>query len=191
MHQRLVSTLAVGTIALAATVARANAFLPVDLDHTSATFTISHLTLTKVSGQIPMVKSEITVGDDNLPTMVDATLNAAQIETQDENRDKDLRSAKWFNTEKFPTITFRSTKITHTGGMQFSILGNLTMHGITKPVTLVGTYNGTVKDPSGHTKLGYSATGTVNRTAFDIGHAPAAIVGDDVSIDLQVEAAKK
>ena len=164
---------------------------PLDPHHSSASFTVAHLTLSKVSGQIPIIKAEVALGNDNIPTSVTATLDAAKIETQDENRDKDLRADKWFDTDKFPTITFRSVKVTRINATDFTVAGDLTIHGITKPVTLNGVYNGTAKDPYGQTHFGYSAKGTIDRTAFNVGQAPAAIVGNDISIDLEVEALKK
>jgi polyisoprenoid-binding protein YceI len=188
MKKQIIASLALGAMTLAATMVQAETSIPLDPHHTSATFSISHLTLTKVTGQVPLIKSEVTLGKNELPTMVDATLDAEKLETQDDNRDKDLRSEKWFNTAKYPTITFHSTAVTPKGSNEFVMAGELTMHGITKPVTLTGTYNGMAKDPMGHIHLGYSATGKIDRTEFSIGQAPAAIVGNEVTINLEVEA---
>ena len=191
LNLRMTAMLAISMTALSASVANANTNLTLDLHHTSAAFTISHLTITKVSGQVPVIKGEVVIGADNIPTEVNATLDATKIETQDDHRDADLRSEKWFDTTKYPTITFHSTKVQSMGASEFTLVGELTMHGVTKPITLRGTYNGSAKDPYGHTQYGYSATGTVDRTAFGVGDAPAAIVGNDVSIDLQVDGFKK
>ncbi len=191
MNKRFASAIAASTIVLSATIAQAALTLPLDPDHTSARFSVSHLTLTKVSGQIPVVKSEIVLDKDNVPTEIDATLDATKIDTQDESRDKDLRSEKWFDTAQYPTITYRSTKITRTSDTTFAVVGNLTMHGVTKAVPLTATYNGTAKGPDGHMHYGYSATGKLERDDFDIGKAPAAIVGNDIALNFEVEAVKK
>ncbi len=191
MNKRFLTSLAVGAFALAATAARATIILPLDPDHTSASFTVSHLTITKVTGQIPLLTSNIVLGNDHIPTAVTATLDASKIDTHDAKRDKDLRSDHWFDVETFPTITFRSAKIHRLNKSDFTIDGTLTLHGITKPVTLAATYTGSAKDPWGYTHFGFNATGSIDRTAFDVGHAPAALVGDDVTIELQVEAIKK
>ena len=190
MKQKLISSLALGAIVLGATVARAATVLPLDPHHTSATFTVQHLMITKVSGQIPLIKSKLSIDEANIPTAITASLDAGKIETQDENRDKDLCSDKWFDTAKYPTIEFRSTKIIPGADKAFTVDGNLTIHGVTKPVVLTASYEGTATDPYGHTHLGYTATGVIKRSAFGVGNAPAAIVGDDINITLEVEALK-
>jgi polyisoprenoid-binding protein YceI len=187
MKKALVAGLLGAGLSVGATCALAATAVKIDPDHTSATFTIAHLTITKVSGQIPLISSHVEVNEKGIPTAAAATFDLTKIETQDEHRDTDLRGDKWFDTAHYPTMVFRSTVITPGVGNAFTMKGTLTMHGKTEPVTLDGTFSGKAMF-MGHTHLGYSATGTIDRTLWDVGNAPAAIVGNDVTINIQAEA---
>jgi polyisoprenoid-binding protein YceI len=161
----------------------------VDPDHTSASFSVRHLTLTTVSGTIGIKDATIVLGDKNLLKEADATLDLQTIDTHETDRDKDLRSGRWFDVANDPLMTFKSTKIDPGPGDTMTITGDLTFHGVTKPVTLSAKYEGSVKDQKGVTHLGYSATTTIDRTAWGIGaNFPPAIVGNDVTITLELEA---
>lgn len=160
----------------------------VDLNHTSATFSVKHLTISTVTGVIPVTSVKVSEGADHLPTAVEAVLDLTKINTQSDKRDADLRSEHWFDVAKYPNLTFKSTKITATGGGNFTMTGDMTAHGITKPVTLTCTLNGTIKDGRGRTHAGYDATTTVDRTQWAIGagYAPL-IAGNTITIKLEVE----
>ncbi len=188
MKRALATIFATAAIGALGSVALANTQIPLDKDHTSATFTVAHLTITKVSGQIPLISSTVTVDDKGLPTAAEAKFDLSKLETQDDHRDADLRGDKWFDTGKYPTLTFRSTVIRPLDAHNFAMSGLLTMHGVTRPVTLQGTYAGKATDPWGHVHLGYSATGTIDRNDWNVGNAPAALVGNDVTITIQAEA---
>lgn len=177
------------TLGLGTGAASANTAIPLDPHHTSATFTVAHLTITKVSGQIPLISSNLVVNDKGIPTAAQATFDIGKIETQDDHRDADLRSDKWFNAAQYPTMTFHSTAIRPGADNSFDMSGNLSFHGETHPVMLHGTYAGKAKGPDGKTHMGYTASGIIDRTKWGVGTgAPPAIVGDDITITIQAEA---
>ncbi len=181
---------------LAATLAgpAAAADYAVDPAHSQATFTVSHLTVTKVSGQIPVQSAQVSAGPNDLPTKVDATLDLKGVDTREPDRDKDLRSDDFFDVAKYPTMTFASKKIEGTPGA-FTIGGDLTFHGVTKPVTLAAKLEGKVTDGKGRTHLGYTATTTIDRRDWGLNwgktNGGALIVGNEVTISLTVEAVSK
>jgi polyisoprenoid-binding protein YceI len=162
----------------------------VDANHTQATFTVTHLAISRVSGKMPVTAGTVSVAANDLPTAIHMTFSAKDIDSQSEGRDKDLRSERWFDVEKFPTITFVAKSITGTP-QAFVAVGDLTMHGVTKPVTLNGKYLGKLTDQRGRTHLGYSATGTLDRRDWGITFATAPggnlIAGFDVTIDANIE----
>ncbi len=167
-----------------------SAGVTVDPAHTSASFSVKHLTLTTVSGSIAVKDATLGVAPDGTLTSAKAELDLATIDTKNADRDADLRSDHWFDTAKYPTMTFTSTKITGDKAAM-SMVGTLAFHGKTNPVTLTAKYDGSVTDPKGRTHIGYSATGTVDRTAWDLGpNYPPAIVGDDITITIELEALK-
>ena len=168
-------------------VSQADTAVTVDHDHTSAAFTVAHLTITKVTGKIPLSDASMSVGTDEIPTSVKVSFDIAKISTQDDRRDADLRSDHWFGVDKTPEMSFVSTKIVPGTGGSFTMTGNLTMHAVTKSVTLSGKYEGKV-ELQGKTHLGYSATTTLDRTQWNIGNYPPAIVGNDIAIQVELEA---
>lgn len=182
---------ALGIAAIAAAAvfpAGARADLTVDPPHTSASFSVKHFTLTTVSGTIGVKTAAIAAGPDDVLTSAKADLDLTTIDTKVADRDADLKSDHWFDVAEYPTMSFVSTKITGDKNAM-SVAGNLTFHGMTNPVTLTAKYDGSVKDPKGNTHVGYSATGTIDRTKWGLGPKyPPAIVGDDITIDIEVEA---
>jgi len=166
-----------------------------DTDHTQAEFTVRHLAISQVRGQVPLASGTISIGPDDLPTAVSATLDVANIETQDADRDRDLRGSDWFEVDKYPTMTFVARKIAGTT-TAFTIEGDLTFHGVTKPVTLTGKEEGKIVDGRGRTHVGYTAGATIDRREWGLnwGHTTpggALVVANDVRIDLNVEAVSK
>ena len=163
----------------------------VDPAHTSASFSVKHLTLTTISGTIGVKDASIGVAADDTLTSAKATLDLTTIDTKFADRDADLKSDHWFNVAADPTMTFVSTKITGDKS-NMTVVGNLTFHGKTNPVTLTAQYGGTVKDTRGRTHIGYTATGTLDRTRWDLGTSyPPAVVGDDITITIELEAIVK
>lgn len=167
----------------------------VDANHTQATFTVTHLAISRVSGKVPVTAGTVSLGANDVPTAISMTLSAKDIDTQSAGRDKDLRGADWFDVDKFPTMTFTAKSITGTP-QALTILGDLTMHGVTKPVTFAAKEIGKMTDQRGRTHVGYSATTTLDRRQWGLnwgGTTPGGslVAGTDVSIDLNVEIVSK
>jgi polyisoprenoid-binding protein YceI len=163
----------------------------VDPAHSQATFTVSHLTVTHVSGQIPIESASVSTGANDLPTKVEATLDLKGVDTREPDRDRDLRSDDFFDVAKYPAMTFVSRKIEGAPGA-FTIAGDLTFHGVTKPVVLAAKLEGKVTDGKGRTHLGYSARTTIDRRDWGLTwgktNGGALVVGNEITIDLTVEA---
>lgn len=168
----------------------------IDPSHTLVEFGVRHLMITTVKGRFGGVEGTIT-GDpgDWGNASVDVKIEAASIDTRNQDRDNHLRSADFFEVEKYPYITFKSTKVTQTGDDTFDIEGELTIRDVTKPVTLNATFLGLAKDPWGNEKVGFSAKAKINRKDFGLTwnaplEAGGVLVGDEVTIQLEVQATK-
>ncbi len=164
-----------------------------DSAHTTVEFVVRHLMITKVRGRFTTFDGQIELAPgSDLPTRVAVTIDAASIDTREEQRDAHLRSADFFDVEKFPQLTFESARIQGTPN-DFTIEGNLTIHGVTREVKLTGSFEGRAADPWGGLRVGYAAHGTINRKDFGLGWNAAletggVVVGDEVRIELNVEA---
>ncbi len=167
--------------------------LVLDTAHSSARFSVQHLVLTSVTGTIKIASVELTTqAGSPIPSAVNATLDAATIDTQEPQRDKALNGSDWLDTAAYPTIAFESTKIAGKDPNHFTIQGRLTLHGVTKPTVLEARYTGAVADASGRQHVGYAATGKIDRRDFNLNWSrimPAGdpIVGNDVTLDLELE----
>jgi polyisoprenoid-binding protein YceI len=164
----------------------------IDRNHSDASFQVRHF-VSNVRGRFTDFQGTIE-GDPARPeaATVEFTVKAASIDTAQPNRDKHLRSADFFDAEKFPEITFKSTKVKAVGKDKYEVTGPLTMHGVTKPVTLVVTNLGTAGTGKDR-KLGFEATTTVNRKDFGIVWNKALdnggyMLGDDVTVVVNIEA---
>jgi polyisoprenoid-binding protein YceI len=183
-------------VALSAATAGAADTYNFDKAHSDVGFQIRHL-VSKVRGRFTDYEGTILI-DKAKPeaSSVELTIKAASIDTGNENRDKDLRSANFFEVEKYPEITFKSTRITSKGGDRYDVTGNLTMHGTTKEVTLPVSFLGFVSAGRMGDKAGFETSITLNRKDYgivwnrplDVG---GTILGDDVLISINVEANKK
>ena len=167
----------------------------IDPNHTQATFTVTHLAISHVSGKVPVVSGTVALGATGLPSAVAVTFSAKDIDTQSADRDRDLRSPDWFEVDKYPTMTFASTSISGTP-QAFTIAGNLTMHGVTKPVTLNAKELGRMTDARNRVHVGYDATTTIDRRAWGLSWGKTTpggslIAGNDVTIDANVEIVAK
>jgi polyisoprenoid-binding protein YceI len=165
----------------------------IDKAHSEATFQVRHL-LTRVRGRFSDFEGLIEY-DPNEPerSSVRATIQATSIDTNEADRDKHLRSADFFGVDQFPTLTFTSTRVTNKGGEAFDVLGDLTIHGVTKPVTLDVSFLGKANDPWGNERVGFEAETTINRKDFGLTWNAALetggfLVGDEVRITLSVQA---
>jgi polyisoprenoid-binding protein YceI len=183
-----------GAVVLAVTASAADTYT-FDKVHSDVSFQIRHF-LSKVRGRFTDYDGTI-VADRARPeaSSVDFTIKATSIDTDNENRDKDLRSANFFEVEKYPDITFKSTKVTPRGQDRYDVTGTLTMHGVSKEITLPVTFLGTVNTGRGE-KAGFETSITLNRKDFGIVwnrvlDTGGTTLGDDVIVSINVEANKK
>ena len=179
----------------AVTEPRATTSWTIDTSHSTVEFAVKHMMFTTVKGRFSDVKGSIEFdADDPARGRADITIGAASVDTRDAKRDAHLRSADFFDVDTFPTLTFRSTKVTGTS-KRFALTGDLTIHGITRPITLDVTFEGVGKDPWGIERAGFSASGTLNRKDFGLTWNAAletggVLVGDEVKIALDVQLIK-
>lgn len=176
------------SIALAATAAAQAGTWQIDPNHSAAQFSVRHLGVSTVRGAFTKVGGTAMhdPADPSKDTL-EATIQAASVDTRVEMRDKDLRSPNFLEVEKYPTITFRSkqAKAIGTGRLQFT--GDLTIHGVTKEVVLdVDGPSAPIKDPWGNQRIGASASTKINRKDFGVNGA-SGVVGDDINITIDVE----
>lgn len=170
----------------------------IDKSHTKVEFSVTHLTITDVTGRFDDFSGTGTFDEKTgLLSAMTVKIKTASINTNDEKRDEHLRSADFFDAGKNPEITFVLTKpVTLVKGGTAQLQGNLTMRGVTKPITLTMTYRGSVKDPWGNTKAGFALTGKVNRKDHNVSWNKAmdnggAVVGDVVQINIAGEVGLK
>lgn len=187
------AVLALAVLALGAS-ASADTWV-IDKSHSEASFQVRHLTA-KVRGRFTDFAGTITA-DPAKPesAQVEFKIQAASIDTDNESRDKHLRSADFFDAEKFPEITFKSTRVVPKGDKKFDVTGPLTMHGVTREVTLPVEFHGSVKDPWGNEKAGFETKVTLNRKDFGIVwnkalDAGGMLLSDDVEVEVNIEAGR-
>ncbi len=164
----------------------------VDQSHTNVGFQVRHL-VSKTKGEFRDFAGTFSYDPKNLAACAaSVTAQAASINTNDAKRDEHLRGVDFFDVKKFPTLTFASTSCTPVSAESFTLAGNLTMHGVTKPVSFAVAFNGEGKDPWGATRAGFTAKTTVNRKDFGLTYNKALdtgglLIGDDVEITLELE----
>lgn len=166
----------------------------IDASHTEASFTVRHAGISKVRGSVAVTEGTITVGDDLASTSVAVTLDPSTVSTGDANRDGHLKSGDFFDVEAFGSWSFTSTEI-RPAGSDYVIVGDLTIHGVTKSVELATEFNGTAVDPFGNQRAGFEASVTISRKEFGITwnaalEAGGVLVSDKVVINLEVSAIK-
>jgi polyisoprenoid-binding protein YceI len=168
-----------------------------DPAHTSIEFKAKHMMVTTVKGQFRDVTGQI-IGDieDPVNAEIDVEIDAASVDTRNEQRDAHLRSADFLDTERYPTIVYKSTRIERVGHEKFKVYGDLTLHGVTREIDLEGTVNGHGKTPFGTEIVGLSAQGSLNRKDFGLTWNAALetggwLVGDTLRLDFEIEAIKQ
>ena len=168
----------------------------IDASHSNVEFVVRHLMISKVRGRFPGVSGtiEVQAGSD-VPAAVAVEIDASSVDTREPQRDAHLRSADFFDAATFPELTYRSTRVEGTAA-QFRVYGELTLHGVTKPVVLDGTFEGRGRDPWGNDRLAYSAHANLSRKDFGLTWNQAletggVMVSDEVRIELNVEAVKR
>lgn len=166
----------------------------IDPTHSRVGFAVRHMVVATVKGHFNVLSGTLNVDEANpANSWVEAEIDASSIDTRDAGRDGHLRTADFLDIEKFPKITFKSTKIEPLGGNEYNIIGDLTLRGVTKPVVLKAEYSGTIKDPHGLNRAGFEAHTKISRKEFGMALNPlletgGAVVGDEVKIDLDLEA---
>ena len=164
-----------------------------DPAHSQVDFTITHLSVTKTHGQFGDVNAVIHYDPaDVAKTTVTATVSVASVNTNEPGRDDEIKSADFFDVDQYPTAKFVSTQVSKNGNGLW-IKGNLTLHGVTRPVVLdVQGLAVPAGDPGGKQESKFTATTTIDRTAFGIGPGfPAGIVGDQVQLQIDLKAVKQ
>ncbi len=165
----------------------------IDASHSQIEFTVKHMMIATVRGRFGSFDGTVTVNPDNLlESGVEGWVETASVDTRDGNRDAHLRSADFFDAEKFPRMSFRSTKIEKAGDGEFKVTGDLTIKDTTRPVTFTVSDEGRGKDPWGNRRWGLSATATINRKDFGLNWNVALetggwLVSDQVKIQAELE----
>ena len=160
----------------------------IDPNHSAAQFSVRHLGVSTVRGAFMKVSGSASYDPaDPSKNSVDVTIDASSVDTRVQMRDNDLRSPNFLDVQKYPTITFKSKQSKSAGAGKLEILGDLTIHGVTKEVTLdVDGPSAPIKDPWGNQRIGASASTKINRKDFGINGASGA-VGDEISIIIDTE----
>ncbi|MDR3678329.1 MAG: YceI family protein [Flavipsychrobacter sp.] len=168
----------------------------VDPAHSGVKFSVSHMTVSEVDGSFKVFNGTIVspTADFNNAT-VNFTVDVTSVNTDNDMRDKHLKSDDFFNAEKYPSMTFTSTSFKKVKGNIYSLEGNLTIRDVTKKTKFAVLYGGAAKDPYGNTKAGFKASTKISREAFGLKwnkltEAGGAMVGDEVSIVLNLEFAQ-
>jgi polyisoprenoid-binding protein YceI len=193
---------AISAAALAAALcqsgAAATSTWQIDPNHSAAQFAVRHLAISTVRGAFTKVTGTVQLDDKDISkSSVDVTIDAASVDTRVPDRDKDLRSDHFFDVEKYPTLTFKSTKVEEVEPGKLKVTGDLTIHGVTKPVVLdVEGPTAPVKDPWGNQRAAVNATTKINRQDFGVKwnakmDGGGLVVGDDVAIIIDAEIVRK
>ena len=169
----------------------------IDPAHSTAQFTVRHLAISNVTGNFTKVTGSVVLNEKDITqSLVSASIDVSSVDTRVEARNQDLKSPNFFDVEKYPTIEFKSKRIV-SGGGKLQVIGDLTIHGTTREVTLdVDGPTPELSDPWGNSRRGFSATTTINRRDFNLTYnnllkTGEAVVGDNVKIQIDAEMVKK
>ena len=168
----------------------------VDYDHSTVGFQVVHMVVSKTNGKFTDYSGVVEMDPEAKEfKTIEAVVQTNSVNTDHQKRDEHLRSPDFFDVNAFPTMTYKMTSYKKTGD-QYAALGDLTLLGVTKEITLVGTFNGVAQDPWGNTRAGFTAEGTINRKDFGMKFSKlldngGLMVGDDVTIKLEIEVIKE
>jgi polyisoprenoid-binding protein YceI len=162
----------------------------IDPVHSNVDFVVRHSGISNIRGTFTGVAGTVEVGADDRPVAIDVNIDAKTLATQVAPRDKHVTGPDMLDVEKFPTITFVSTSVSPKGSNDFSVAGNLTLHGVTKPVTLNRTVGGRAKDRNDNQRVGFEASATLPRADFGVSFGTG-LLGADVRIELQIQVVEK
>jgi polyisoprenoid-binding protein YceI len=163
----------------------------IDPVHSEVSFAARHMMVSKVRGRFTSFSGEITTGENFLDSSVTASIDLASVTTSNDQRDEHVRSADFLDVARFPTMTYRSTGLREDGG-DYLLDGELTLHGVTRPVTLELEVTGSGPDAYGGTRSGFSAAGAINRSDFGIDikmplDGGGVVVSDKIQLQLDVQ----
>lgn len=168
-----------------------------DPTHSTVELQVKHMMFTTVRGRFTGVSGALSLDEADITrSRVEATIDAASINTGEENRDTHLRSADFLDVEQYPTMTFASTRVEQVGPDRLRVVGDMTIHGVTREVVLDTTYNGRGANPWGKEVIGYTAETTINRRDFGLVwnvalEAGGVLVSDTIKITLEIQAVKE
>ena len=162
-----------------------------DPTHSEVTFSVKHLAISKVRGIFERFTASIVTAEDPSASTVEASIEVASINTNQKDRDKHLRTNDFFKADEFPQITFASNSVMLNGD-DITVVGDLTLRGVTKSVTLTGEFGGTVTDGYGQTKAGFTASTKINRLDYGVSwnaalEAGGFTLGDEISINFELQ----
>lgn len=169
----------------------------VDPTHSEIGFKVKHLMFTNVSGKFTSFDATVTTEGDNFDTAVfEFSADVDSINTNNTDRDNHLKTGDFFDAEQFPKLTFKSTSFEKESEGEYTLTGEMTLHGVTKPVTLNVEFGGLQKDPWGNIKSGFSATGKINREDFGLTYnaaleAGGVMLGKEVKLDIELQFVKQ
>lgn len=168
-----------------------------DTSHSEVTFSVRHMMFSKVSGSFNVFNATLNIDEEHPEnSWVEATAEAASVDTRDEKRDTHLRSPDFFDVEQYPLLTFKSKKVEPAGDHHYHVLGDFTLHGVTREVTFHAEYGGQIakeQNPFGDRRAGLSAATTINRKDFGLTwnfalETGGVMVGEEVKIEINLEA---
>ena len=167
-----------------------------DKDHTSLGFEVVHMVVSKTKGKFTEYSGTVEMDPEKQEfKTIEAVIQTASVTTDHQKRDDHLRSADFFDAKTFPTMTYKMKSYTKSGD-QYTAIGDFTLLGVTKELTLVGTFNGMAQDPWGNTRAGFTVEGTLNRKDFGMKFSKlldngGLVVGDEVKLKLEIEVIKE
>jgi len=181
------------TLALTGFMATAQTTWNVDNAHSSVRFTIAHMVISEVEGTFSTFTGSInqTTADFSKATF-NLNIDVASVNTNNAKRDGHLKGVDFFEVASYPNIAFKSTSVVKKDNKKYTLKGDLTMHGVTKPISFDLVYTGTIKDPWGGTRAGFKATGTISRADFNLKYNSAmdnggVLIGDEVTFNIKLE----
>jgi polyisoprenoid-binding protein YceI len=169
----------------------------IDPDHSQVIFKVKHMGISTVTGRFDLMEGSYTFDDKDIGnSSVETTIQTASVNTNKQKRDDHLKSPDFLNVDKYPTITFKSKEVKKGEGDDFTIVGDLTINGVTKQVELDAEYGGKAVDPMGNERTAFTAETKINRKDYGLTwnktlDSGGLVVGDDVKIELEVEGIKK
>lgn len=169
----------------------------IDASHSLVEFSVKHMMIATVKGRFGQIEGEVAVDSANLTQAAfNITVDMSSIDTRDPGRDQHLKSADFFDVDQFPTMTFRSKALTKRDDDEFTLVGDLTIHGETKETEFELTYEGQAKDPWGNERVGFSARAAIARKDFGLTWNSAletggVLVGDKVKIEVHLEGVRQ